>query len=91
VTDRLLTADELAERWLDKRALAAHLSCSTRSIELAIVDGMPHAIIFGRAKFRASEVEGWLERTGRLQRRGEAADNVCVDKSAPAVQEHHRG
>jgi hypothetical protein len=59
------------ERWLDKRGLAEHLACSVRSIELAITRGLPHAMIFGRAKFRASEVEAWLERNGQLERRGE--------------------
>lgn len=59
-----------AEPWLDKRGLAEHLACSVRSIEFAVAAGMPHAIIFGRVKFRASEAEQWLEDTGRLQRRG---------------------
>lgn len=58
------------ERWLDKRGLAAHLSCSVRSIEYAMRDGMPHAVIFGRVKFQVSEVSDWLERTGHLGRRG---------------------
>jgi hypothetical protein len=77
------------EPWVDKKGLAAHLACSVRSIELAIVEGLPHAIIFGRVKFHASEAEAWLERTGRLQRRGEPADTV-PDSSGPAVREHHR-
>lgn len=64
-------AESALERWLDKRGLAEHLACSVRSIELAITRGMPHAVIFGRAKFRASEVEAWLERNGQLERRGE--------------------
>jgi hypothetical protein len=71
------------ESWLDKRGLAAHLSCSVRSIELAIVDGLPHAIIFGRAKFRASEVEAWLQATGRLERCG---DHAIVDGDELARQ-----
>jgi hypothetical protein len=58
------------EPWLDKRGLAGHLGCSTRSIDLAVKEGMPHAIIFGRRKFRASEAEAWLEATGGLKRRG---------------------
>jgi hypothetical protein len=64
-------SDTLPERWLDKRALAEHLACSIRSIDLAVKDGMPHAIIFGRRKFRVSEVEAWLEATGRLTLRGD--------------------
>ena len=56
------------EPWLDKRALAEHLSCSIRSIQTALADGMPHTIIFGRVKFRVSEVEPWLEAHGHLER-----------------------
>ena len=54
--------------WLDKRGLADYLACSVRSIETALAAGMPHAVIFGRVKFRPAEVEAWLERTGRLKR-----------------------
>jgi hypothetical protein len=43
---------------------------------------MPHAIIFGRAKFQAGDVERWLEQTGRLQRRGEPADTIADNESA---------
>lgn len=60
----------LAEPWLDKRGLAEHLRCSVRSIEQAMTDGMPYSLIFGRAKFRVSEVEPWLEAHGHLERRG---------------------
>ena len=48
---------ESPERWLDKKGIAEHLSCSSRSIEVAIVDGLPYTEIFGRKKFKASEVE----------------------------------
>jgi hypothetical protein len=58
------------EPWLDKRGLADHLSCSVRSIEAALAEGLPHAVIFGRVKFQVSEVEPWLEQNGRLKRRG---------------------
>jgi hypothetical protein len=68
--------------WLDKRGLAQHLACSVRSIELAVAEGMPHAIIFGRAKFQADEVERWLEQTGRLQRRGDPADTITHNEPA---------
>ncbi|MGZ6637860.1 MAG: HNH endonuclease [Solirubrobacteraceae bacterium] len=54
----------IGERWLDKRGLAEHLACSVRSIETAITEGMPHAILIGRVKFQVSEVESWLRRTG---------------------------
>lgn len=56
------------EPWLDKRQLAAHLACSLRSLEHALAEGMPHAVIFGRIKFRVSEVEPWLQANGHLTR-----------------------
>ena len=77
-----MTEQLLLEPWLDKRALAAHLSCSVRSIEFAVAEGMPHAIIFGRVKFQASEVEAWLAQTGRLQRRGNPADTLSDNDMA---------
>ena len=64
--------------WLDKRACAQHFGCSVRSIELAMTEGLPHAVIFGRIKFQTTDVEEWLERTGRLVRRG----TLEVDESA---------
>jgi hypothetical protein len=59
------------EPWLDKKAAAQFWACSERSIDYAIRDGMPHAIIFGKLKFRVSEVEPWLVARSRLERRGE--------------------
>jgi hypothetical protein len=56
--------------WLDKRGIAEHLVCSVRSIETAVAEGMPHAVIFGRVKFQIAEVESWLADAGYLQRRG---------------------
>ena len=58
------------EGWLGKQKLAEHFDCSVRSIEFAIADGLPHAVIFGRVKVRPSEAEAWLEAGGRLERRG---------------------
>ena len=69
-------------RWLDKRGIAQHLSCSVRSIERAMVDGMPHAVIFGRAKFKTGEVEAWLGRHGDLSLHGERA--AASDREAAA-------
>lgn len=57
------------EPWLDRKKLAAHYSCSVRSIELALAEGMPHAVVFGRVKFQVSSVEPWLEANGVLERR----------------------
>lgn len=62
--------DLTLEPWADKRALAKHLGCSIRSIQTILVEGCPHARIFGRVMFRVSEVETWLEATGRLERGG---------------------
>jgi hypothetical protein len=33
-----------------------------------MAEGMPHAKIAGRIKFKASEVETWLEQNGHLER-----------------------
>lgn len=61
------------EPWLDKRRLANYLGCGVRWIEYRMEGGMPHTIIAGRVKFRASTVEPWLEGQGYLVRRGERA------------------
>lgn len=58
------------EPWLDKRGIADHLGCGIRWIEMRVAEGMPSATIAGRRKFRASEVEEWLERAGHLRRSG---------------------
>lgn len=58
------------EAWLDKRGLADHLQCSVRVLEQAIIEGMPHAVIFGRVKFQVSAVIPWLEQHGHLEHRG---------------------
>ncbi len=61
------------EPWLDKKGLAEHLCCSVRSLQTALADGLPHVVIFGRVKFRVSEVEPWLEANGYLVRYGDDA------------------
>lgn len=58
----------MTEPWLDRKKLAEHYSCSVRSIEMAMAEGLPHSIIFGRAKFQISTVEPWLEERGILKR-----------------------
>lgn len=60
------------EPWLDKKGLAAHLGCGVRWIETRMAEGLPHAMIAGRVKFRPSEVEPWLEQHGHIERRGAA-------------------
>jgi hypothetical protein len=76
----------VGDPWLDKRAIAKHFGCLVRSIEYAVTEGLPHAIVFGRPKFQIPHVEAWLERTGRLERRG----TMPEDELGPAVLEHHR-
>lgn len=61
------------EPWFDKRGIARHLACSVRWIERRMEDGLPHRHIAGRAKFRVSEVEPWLEAHGHIEQRGEVA------------------
>jgi hypothetical protein len=61
------------EPWLDKRGIARHLACSIRWIERRMEEGLPHRHIAGRAKFRVSEVEPWLEAHGHIEQRGEVA------------------
>ena len=75
----------MTEAWLDRKRLADHYSCSVRSIELAIDEGMPCAVIFGRKKFRVSEVEPWLEDAGHLRR----IDGGCTvgDVNGAALRE----
>jgi hypothetical protein len=50
------------EPWLGKAEVAKHFGCSTRSIEIAMKDGLPYRPMFGRSKFRASEVQAWLDK-----------------------------
>ncbi len=57
----------MSEPWLDRKKLADHYSCSVRSIELALAEGMPHAIVFGRVKFQVSAVDHWLAEHGYLR------------------------
>lgn len=56
------------EPWLGKAAIAEYFACSEKWIELRMDEGLPHARIAGRIKFRASDVERWLEDNGHLER-----------------------
>jgi hypothetical protein len=38
-----------------------------------MVEGMPYTYIAGRAKFRISEVEPWLDSHGFIERSGEGS------------------
>lgn len=64
---------QISERWLDKRDIAAYFGCSPRSIERRMHEGMPHAEILGRTKFKPQRCEAWLESHGFLEQKGEAA------------------
>lgn len=58
------------EPWRDKHGLAEHLACGIRWIEERMGEGMPHAYIAGRAKFKVSRVEPWLDEHGFIEVRG---------------------
>ena len=66
------------EKWLTITEMADHLGCSYRWIEDRLreyretADPLPSAMIAGRRKFRASEVEAWAERNGHLRKEGAA-------------------
>jgi hypothetical protein len=62
----------MLEPWLDKKGIADHYACSERWIALRMAEGMPHTHIAGRAKFKVSETEPWLDSHGFIERRGEA-------------------
>jgi hypothetical protein len=68
-----VSVTELKSGWLDKRGIAAYFGCSIRSINRRMAEGMPHAEIFGKTKFKAAQCEAWLEEQGQLKRKGEAA------------------
>lgn len=61
------------EPWVDKREMAHLLDCSVSWLEKRMAEGMPHAIIAGRVKFKLSQVEPWLARQGLWEQRGEVA------------------
>jgi hypothetical protein len=62
------TATEDGQPWRDKAALAAHLSCSVRWIEVRMAnpayadDPLPFETIAGRVKFKVGDVEAWRRR-----------------------------
>jgi excisionase family DNA binding protein len=58
------------EPWLTREALAEYLGCSVRWIDYRIAEhaGFPAHEIAGRLKFRASDVETWLEQHGHKRR-----------------------
>jgi hypothetical protein len=81
----------MSERWLDRRALAEHLGCSVRSVELRMADGMPCWKVMGRVKFRVSEVEPWLRDNGHIVRLDAPCENVAGSADRPGDRSHGPG
>jgi len=71
VVAELVVGQLQPDPWLDKRGIAEHFACCVRSIETAMAEGMPHAVIFGRPKFRATECEAWLAAAEGLELKGD--------------------
>lgn len=61
---------EEVEPWVGKAGLARHLACGIRWVEERTREGMPSALIAGRRKYKISEAEAWLERSGHIKRDG---------------------
>jgi hypothetical protein len=74
------------EPLLDRRKLADHFSVSERTVDYWRDDGLPEWVLAGRAKFKASEVEGWLARRGEL-RRVRDPGTLAVNQSGAAPRE----
>ena len=83
-----MTVTALSEPWLDRKKLADHYSCSVRSIELAVSEGMPSALVFGRRKFRLSEVEPWLTEHGYIERRVDPGCTLVTNQSGAGTAPH---
>lgn len=56
------------ERWLDLQGIAEFFASSPRWIEERMREGLPSAMIAGKRKFKASEVEKWLDAEGHIRR-----------------------
>lgn len=57
--------------WYDKKALAAYFGLSISFVEKRMAEGLPHAVIGRRTKFRVEEVEPWLEQHGWIEWKGD--------------------
>jgi excisionase family DNA binding protein len=65
VAAALSNGQTAAEPWLDVAGAAEHLSCGTSRIYSLVSAGrIPHEKDGSRLLFRASELDGWLERGG---------------------------
>jgi hypothetical protein len=58
------------ERWLSQMELAQHFGCSVRTVLTWQKQGMPHITVGSHPRYRASEVEAWLNgRNGAAPRK----------------------
>jgi hypothetical protein len=69
--------------WLTPKQLAGHLAMSPRWVAYRVREGMPHVLIAGKPRFKAAEVDQWLEETGHLTRR-ETLNQSATDASGAA-------
>ena len=83
-----MTVTAMSEPWLDRKKLADHYSCSVRSVELALSEGMPHAVVFGRVKFKVSDCEPWLEERGIIERRVDPGCTLVTYQSGAGTAPH---
>ena len=56
------------EPWLTKREIAEYFGVSVRTWERK-TQGLEPAEIFGRPRYRLSEVETWMQENGQFKRR----------------------
>jgi len=57
--ERIARNPEL-ERWITTQELADHLGFSTKWVQRRVKEGMPHARMGSRHRFKISVVETWL-------------------------------
>jgi hypothetical protein len=77
--------------WLDRQALAEHLGCSVRSVEMRMSEGMPCWRVMGRVKFQVSEVEPWLIEHGHIERATVVAGSRNGAATATTAPPHDQG
>src|SRR5215216_6893741 len=75
------------EPWLDQEGLCAYFSCSPRSIQYALKEGLRGRgeTIFGRWKCKPSEAERWLEEHGHKRPVGAGASVGSTNGAATAT------
>jgi hypothetical protein len=77
--------------WLDRKALADHLGCSVRSVELRMAEGMPCWKVMGRVKFLVDEVTPWLVEHGHIERATVVAGSSNGAATATTAPPHDQG